>query len=401
MSVVEVSAPAVRPPRAWPFALAGLIGVGLAAALRWSGLLTNPESSRAESWLLAAQLVLLAAGLLAAGVAVVLRPRSALVLAADAAAAGLASYAVAAECDSLRLVLRVTTLVAAVSAGLVLLPRSLGRGVVSLVIVFHFSGILTAVLSVAPPGAPPPWLTSQLWTYVFRPYLQFMYLNNAYHFYSPEPGPATLLWCQVDYSDGNSRWIDLPNRGEHVTDPMGLSYYRRLVLAESTSQVQAPAEPSPEVLQRRLLGGTILGIPTPAEISPFFSNVPQYRVPNDYSWRALRGYARHLARANPPTDPAVRITGIKIYRVVHVMLLPGQLLSGEDPADPALYLPYYQGEFDAEGQLKNPADPFLFWLIPILTVPRPGASDGSEVAFETQDYLTIHARSRRTERGHE
>ncbi len=395
MLSVDAPRPVGGAPRPWPFVLAGLGGVGLAAALAAFG----SEASWAGIGLHAAQAFLLLAGLLATGVAVLLRARSPFVLAAAAVAAGLGSLAVAADWDSIRMVLRVAMVVAAVSAGLVALPRALARAAVSLVIVFHFAGILTAVLSVAPPGNPAPWLTAQLWTRVFRPYLQFMYLNNAYHFYSPEPGPATLLWCQVDYSDGSSRWIDLPNRAEYVKDPMALSYYRHLVLAENTNQLQAPAEPAPEVLQRRLLAGAALGIPSPSEISPFVSGIPQYRVPNDAAWRMLGGYARHLARSNAHEDPAVAITGIKIYRVIHVMLGPGQFATGEDPADPALYLPYYQGEFDTAGNLKDPADPFLFWFIPILKVPRPGADGAYE--FESQDYLKIHAQSHRTERGHE
>ena len=26
-----------------------------------------------------------------------------------------------------------------------------------------------------------------------------MYLNNAYHFYSPDPGPATYVWFRIFY----------------------------------------------------------------------------------------------------------------------------------------------------------------------------------------------------------
>src|SRR5262249_51727018 len=45
--------------------------------------------------------------------------------------------------------------------------------------------------AVSPPGhrrprdrpSPSPWLSTQIWTRIYRPYLEFLYLNNAYHFY--------------------------------------------------------------------------------------------------------------------------------------------------------------------------------------------------------------------------
>src|SRR5262249_52776626 len=107
------------------------------------------------------------------------RPR-ALVLAIAALAAGLASRAVPAAWDSAQLLLRVSAGVAAVAALLTLLPRTLARAGISLVLVFHLVGIVTAVTSVPPPGGPAPWLVTQLWTRCYRPYLQFLYLNNAY-----------------------------------------------------------------------------------------------------------------------------------------------------------------------------------------------------------------------------
>src|SRR5437667_416198 len=74
-------------------------------------------------------------------------------------------------------------------AALVAAPRPWRQGVISAIIVFHFGGIFMATAS--PP--PTPWLVEQMFQRVYNPYLQFMYLRNAYHFYSPEPGPASLL----------------------------------------------------------------------------------------------------------------------------------------------------------------------------------------------------------------
>lgn len=101
--------------------------------------------------------------------------------------------------DTFRLVLGVFLGVGLAGAVLVLLPTLVRRGVILALVAFHFVGILTAVFSVAPPSGVPCWLPGTLWAYVYRPYLQFMYLNNAYHFYSPEPGPSTQLWFRVSY----------------------------------------------------------------------------------------------------------------------------------------------------------------------------------------------------------
>src|SRR5438045_224861 len=84
-------------------------------------------------------------------------------------------------------------------AVLVLLPRPARRVVLSLLLLVHFAGILTAVTAVDPQGGSAPWVSRQLFARVYRPYLGFMYLSNAYHFYSPNPGPPTLLWFRIQY----------------------------------------------------------------------------------------------------------------------------------------------------------------------------------------------------------
>src|SRR5262249_54099959 len=117
------------------------------------------------------------------------------------------------EWDSLQMALGVFSAVAMVGALVVLLPRVGRRIVASLLLLFHFSGMLTASTAVAPPNAPAPWLSMTLWCKVYRPYLQFAYLNNAYHFYSPEPGPPMLVWFRVEF-EGNAKaeWLKLTNR---------------------------------------------------------------------------------------------------------------------------------------------------------------------------------------------
>ena len=147
----------------------------------------------------------------------------------------LAYLASSEEWDTFRMVLGAFVGVGLAGALLVLLPGMVRRGVIVALVVFHFGGILTAVFSVAPPSGVPNWLCGALWTYVYRPYLQFMYLNNAYHFYSPEPGPATQLWFRVSYASDKKLpplWVQYPRREDY---PSRLLYQRSLAMTESTT----------------------------------------------------------------------------------------------------------------------------------------------------------------------
>jgi hypothetical protein len=347
--------------------------------------------------------------LLAAGVAVWLRLRSAgQKLEERAASAGLVACAALVPLlgfirldpawDVARLLLGVLTAVALIGALLLLLPSVARRVAVSLLVVFHFVGILTAVTSVPPPGSEPPWLVTTLWGRVFRPYLQFMYLNNAYHFYSPEPGPPELLWFHLAYTDGSERWVRIPERDQFFTRQ---EYQRRLALTESVNQLSPVTPPDfAEGWQRRQYAGNAVTPPIPVRWD-LAANI-QYREPLAYSKLMLSSYARHVAQTWPTSEkhPDAPLEGVKVYRVVHEMLLPGQINQGARASDPTLYTPYYQGEFDRDGNLLDgdfhPAsvngqpDPaagapqhrshFLYWLIPVMRVPRGQVKDRNWVA---------------------
>jgi hypothetical protein len=296
--------------------------------------------------------------------------------------------------DSAGLMLRVTTAVAAAASVVVLLPSIGRRIVISLVILFHFGGILTAVTSVD----PAPWLTHQLWTYIYRPYLQFFYLNNAYHFYSPEPGPAHLLWFCVEYEQEpagtrNLRWVfepDLDTAGRPYDAEgrriwSGTEYTRRLSLSENS----AHRGPLPfnwiELLKLRDEAGKLQEMPL---LFPFeMAYQDQYREPDGASKRWVQAYARHVARSyKHELKPQLKSTGVKVYLVLHRFLGPGELTAGAKPDDINTYLPFYFGEFDPNGNMKKTCqeiqvldsgefretyrDPFLYWLIRIEDVRR-------------------------------
>jgi hypothetical protein len=99
--------------------------------------------------------------------------------------------------DSIGLLLGVMSGVAGAAAILVQLPRAGRRTVVSAGILFHFGGILSAVIT----DGPSPRIAKQLSVRVCRPYLDFLYLWDSYHYFAPEPGPEQLLWFRVAYTD--------------------------------------------------------------------------------------------------------------------------------------------------------------------------------------------------------
>jgi hypothetical protein len=259
------------------------------------------------------------------------------------------------EWDSARMVVGVVTLIALAAALLMLFPRTLRRIVVSIVAVVHFGGIISATMTVQ----PCPWLPNIAWMYLYRPYLELAYLTNAYHFYSPNPGPATLVWFYVKYEDGSSDWYKTPT----VDDPpLKLEYLRRISLAEYTNQ-QMPASAVPEAkIRKRVEAGARDDIPPLAGLS----EVLQYREPAFSSRMVVESYARRMY--HQPPNPTKKVATVKIYRVIHNIRLPKELAEGKDPEDPNLYGIYYMGEYDVDGKLKDPDNPYLYWLIPSVRI---------------------------------
>jgi hypothetical protein len=88
---------------------------------------------------------------------------------------------------------------------------------------------------------------------------------------------------------------------------------------------------------------------------------------------------------------------VKIYRLEHRIVPVASYAAGTDPYHPLTYRPYFLGEFylDAEtdrGELLDPQDPMLYWLVPILP-KQPTLTPGSRVTAEDEieDYLSKHA----------
>ena len=288
-------------------------------------------------------------------------------------------------------------ILALAGAVLILLPSLARRVVISLFVLFHFGGMVVAVTAVDPPNSAGPWLSKQLFHRVYRPYLSWLYLTNAYHFYSPDPGPPTLFWFAVKYSDGSYTWVKLPDR---ANSPIGMHYQRMLALPEHsfTSMARLPLSTSeyalehievPErgtwedIYRRRELGSMFLyrypnppkelanpekGYPIP--MVQGLDVVIQYREPSDIHKKVLSSVAKRILWNAPPAGPGLTAESVKVYRVVHQILSPAELAQGLSPLDKTKHAPFFLGEFDREGKMKDPLDPFLYWYLPITYVPH-------------------------------
>jgi hypothetical protein len=302
--------------------------------------------------------------------------------------------------DSFRLLLGVLLGVGLAAAVLILLPQLVRRAIIVLLVAVHFVGILTAVFSVPPPNGVPCWTTGALWTYFYRPYLQFMYLNNAYHFYSPEPGPASQLWFYVKYEDPTDpnlkgRWVEIPRRQDYSSK---LLYTRYLAMTESTVQNRFGLPPDYATRQgHRSEARVTLGIPYPIGFQSdqrllALPDASQYNEPVDLTAKKyVASYARHVARdpkSLPADHPEARVASVKVYRVRHRILTPAELARGEDPNGESLLDPVYVGEFDPDGNLLDPDDPMLYWLFPTYVWKDPL---NPNKGIEPKNFVQMHA----------
>jgi hypothetical protein len=192
-----------------------------------------------------------------------------------------------------------------------------------------------------------------------------MYLNNAYHFYSPEPGPGVLVWFYVRYEDGSADWYKIPDRSQN---PLVQEYQRRLSLAESTNQLQPPAAVDPALVEKRSLAAILDHIPP----YPGMDASMQRREPTPFSKDMVRTYARFIAHLKAE-ETGKTVRSVKVYRVIHNLPKPEEIALGVDPTEKHFYYPYYQGEFTPDGELIDPRDPYLYWLIPIIKTVDPAA----------------------------
>lgn len=360
------------------------------------------------------------------------------------------------EWDAVQLFLGAAFLLLLSGTVVVLLPSLLRKVAISVWLVFHFAGMFVVFTSIDPPNTQGPWLAKQLWTVVYRPYLSFFYLTNAYHFYSPDPGPPALLWFAIQYEDGSHSWLKLPSRDK---SPIGMHYQRLLALPEhvfaGTNRLAyteaerqlferwyeadprvhnfrvhedrvwddrlKDGELKPGVYRRRynasrkpLKGQTafvypVKGVPNGLVI-PWVADMEllvQYREPTDTSRRLIAAVSRRVLREAGPNPEGSKPRTVKAYRIVHNCLTPKELADGTDPYSKNKYMAWYLGEFD-RGDDENDEwpdhpldtkDPFLYWYLPIVLVDEyPRGQQGTLFTLDPR-LVAITARTKAPENG--
>jgi hypothetical protein len=184
----------VVPPIEWArVRKVGFVGAGLVAVAAVLGLTATAIGASAPGAIHSARLLLVLVGAITTGAAVSMRPDLWQSWAIGSVASILAIIGVPAHWDSFRLLFGALTAVTVLWTACRLAPEKYRLPVVSVLMLFHFTGIFFATTT--PPSGQylSPWVTEQAFVRIFNPYLQFVYLRNAYHFYSPEPGPASVL----------------------------------------------------------------------------------------------------------------------------------------------------------------------------------------------------------------
>lgn len=357
-----------------------------------------------------ARLVLMLFAAVISGATLTLRPSWAVPYLLTALTMLLGIWGLPESWDSFRLLAKISVGVSLFGALVVAVPRKIGYGLIVALVAFYFTGILTAVTS----PAPQPWISAQLWTRVFRPLLLCIYMNNAYQFYSPDPGPAQQIWACIHYDTPEVKerfqWVKLPLRPRDVRDPLAISYYRRLSISERLNygipaqQLFAsglPEELLPrelvDVRRRRTSVPTDL-VPSPQALNNLMPPQLQYRPPIFEVQRAhLPSYARHIIEEFARKDLPVKY--VKVFRAEHRMVTPRELTGIKrkevnpevksnkeyavpplDPYAPETFLPFYLGKYDPQGNLMDPRDPMLFWYTPIM--PGPDGKDYCKILGE-------------------
>ena len=402
----------VVPPFEWAAVRkVATVGLGMLTGAAALGLVATLMGS--PPWVLhTARLVLVLAGAVTTGAAVSMRPDLWRAWAVGAVGALLAVAGTPAHWDSFRLLFAAFTAVAVVWTLALLAPRPYRVPVVSAAVVFHFTGIFLATTT--PPSTP--WVTEQAFIRVYNPYLQMIYMRNAYHFYSPEPGPASVLVCALKTETGTdasgrkqyqTKWVVLPKRPADVRDPMGLTYYRRLSITEQLARATPGLLTPTNVAERNEMLPRRQAVAQVIPLDPREDKLTQYRLPQPEIARyVIPSYASHVILDNTDRTTAGKTT-VKLYRMEHRTLSVEEFVNtrgkggpGLSPYHPTTYRPFFLGEFgyvpdpDKPGgvriELLNPQEPMLYWLVPIL--PRPGGvPPGDPNKREFIDFLSIHA----------
>jgi hypothetical protein len=184
-----------------------------------------------------------------------------------------------------------------------------GRGlcaVVSVLIAWHVIAIL-----MAPMSSPAALIPGKLNENVFRRYVELGFLNHAYKFFAPEPGPSHLVRYELEMPDGSRRSGTFPNLNDQWPR---LLYHRYFMLSE------------------RLVEG-------PPDNDPAMMNVEwTRRPPTAFQSTMAKSYAEHLLHEYGARQ-------VTLTLVEHLLSPPDHIKQGVPLNDPRWYLEKPLGTF--------------------------------------------------------
>ncbi|HEV3384019.1 MAG TPA: hypothetical protein VG097_04350 [Gemmata sp.] len=380
--------------------ITGLAGGGAVAIAALFGIVSSSLGENSLEILNGCRLFLVFVGVVVVGSAISMRPNLWWTWGIGAIASVLAVFGLPDTWDSFQIFFRVVAVVASAGTAFCLFSPKWRFAFASAILLFHFTGIFMA--TTAPPSTP--WLTEQLFRRTYNPYLQFLYLRNAYHFYSPEPGPASVLVFLLKTETGRidatgkkeyaTKWVISPTRPANIRDPLGLGYYRLLSINEQTARGSVGLANPTEQFEKTEMYSRRYSMMFRIPYHPTDPQLIQYKLPNsDVARYILPSYASHVIVWNTPDKETAARTTVKIYRLEHRDLSGDRMAGGDLPYHPSTYRPYFLGEFDALGNLIDPREVFLYWMIPIIqsqSQPLPDV-EGNPYKKSYHDYLSVHA----------
>jgi hypothetical protein len=193
------------------------------------------------------------------------------------------------------------------------------RCVVSVLILLHLTAVFVAPFAFActTAGASSPFADGLM--YVFRPYLDALYLNHGYSFFAPNPGPSHLVRYRVDFNDGRPSVEGVfPDLKTHRPR---LLYHRHFMLAEQLHNLYTPADPPPEMPLDPNLARTL----TDPQRREMTQAIRQRQRLYQRNWEHSREL--YLSLRHSLSEHLQSLHGgdnVSLTRVEHQLLVPGE-----------------------------------------------------------------------------
>jgi len=212
-------------------------------------------------------------------------------------------------------------------------PNLFVKVLISLVILFHLSAILTHVIA-----GGGPFVMKQISSW-YQPYLKTMWMDNAYRFYAPDPGSTEVLWYKLQYEDGSTRWTQVPRREDFY---LRMPFQRHMSIALLGSMMIEKEAVSPKE-------------DSASVASVLVNNQMTYRtILNPKGEIFFRSYARHIGykeHLHPATGSP--LVSMDCYLVHYNIRTPYQMRMNMDMYDPRVLDIQLMATFSVDGTLSN------------------------------------------------